>query len=118
MDIDSLIDTVSAASLGEGEQRFFGALYPHDADHPTDVYTIKCQMISTDDGSMPTVEVTYSLLDFKFKNGESICDTVNWQTVWKIIIAPLKKICVFDAKCEKIGDNKYSLTNIRTVCYI
>lgn len=114
MDTQTLIDEVSKATLGEDENRFIGRLYPDDSNDRSKIYTIKCQMISTDDGSVPTVEATYSLVDFRFKNGKSIEDVVNWQNA----IRPLSKICVFDAKCEKLGENKFRLTNIRTVCYI
>jgi hypothetical protein len=111
MDTQAFINEISTATLGEDENRFFGILCPHEPQDPTQIYSIKCHMISGGDKDMSAVEVRYSLLDFKFKGGQSIQDIVNW----KIVIKALQKPCLFDAKCDKLGDNEYSLTNVRTV---
>jgi hypothetical protein len=114
MNDKEIFEKVSSITLGEDEKRFLGKLYPDNSSDPSKIYTIKCQLISTNDGDVPNVEVTYSLTDFKFRNGKSIEEIIDWQSA----IRPLSKICVFDAKCEKLEQNKFKLTDIRTVCYI
>lgn len=114
MQAQQIIDEVSNVALVEDESRFVGILYPETAHNRDKVYTIQCQMICTGQKEMPVVEVTYSLMDFNSGNGESILNIINWKNA----IAPLCRTCVFDAKCEKLGENKYRLTKIHTVCYI
>jgi hypothetical protein len=111
--IQYFINMAYDTAFSKDKKRFLGVLYPDASDDIRKVYTIKCQMISFEDAQqISTVEVTYSLKDFEFHNGQTTQDIPNWKESIKPLWAP----CLFDARCERLDENKYKVTRIRYVC--
>jgi hypothetical protein len=111
--------TLHATALGilimtqETIRRFYGKIYPQTSPILDDVFTTTLELIGDNSQQRTTVEATYSIVDYIFKDGKNIIEerVVNFDKVLRI----LQYSYMVEAECEELGENKYRLREIRNV---